>query len=104
VRARSAPSLKAGGVCQPSTIDGINNAKWSLALPVIRESATLFIPSNAYVYCITMKLLLRAPCTTIMLDAAPALIMTKVMEALNVDGEHARPRTDRNTQMWQRCI
>jgi hypothetical protein len=39
----------------------------------IRESESarrLFIPSNAYVYCITMKLLLCALCTTIMLGGA----------------------------------
>lgn len=46
-----------------------NGAAAGAACDSIRESAArrLFIPSNAYVYCITMKLLL---CTTIMLGGA----------------------------------
>jgi hypothetical protein len=47
-------SLKAGGVCQPSTIDGINNAKWSsLLLPVIpfeRERERAKAPPVDYLF------------------------------------------------------
>ena len=77
------------------------------------ESATrrLFIPSNAYVYCITMKLLLCAPCTTIMLGGARSLARVDYDEG---DGGIKRRReqaasqpsltdagTERNTQIWQ---